>query len=72
MQDATKKQNQKRKEEYRPEYDQTAIYEELLQEELEYIWLESQLRGISQALYELGLDSVDDSGDDLGDSLYCL
>ena len=53
----------------RPAYDGTAIYAELNQEEADYVYIESQLRGIASALYELGLDSVDESGDDLGDNV---
>ena len=53
----------------RPSYDQTAYYAESYNDEADYIRLESELRGIAAALYELGLDSVDESGDDVGDNV---
>lgn len=71
MQDAKSKEKRNRKER-RQDYDRTAWYEESWQEEADYIAIESELRGISTALFELGLDSIDDSGDEVGDSLYPL
>lgn len=74
MQDATLEQTTTQKPKrrplfptFRPSYDQTEDYQEYFEDDADYIRIVAALRGIAEALYELGLDSVDDNGNDIGD-----